>query len=143
LTHVLFIDMVTMTMKVLDSFALIAYLEDEKGAEIIEKLMRTAQQKKESLLMSLINWGEVYYLTFREKGRRIAEETLLLIEQLPITIVPPDRELTLKASELKAQNSLVFADCFAAALAMEKDMKIVTGDPEFRKIKDRVAIEWL
>lgn len=50
---------------------------------------------------------------------------------------------TLKSSRLKAKYPVAYADCFAAALATEKDARIVTGDPEFKKMEGEVKIEWL
>ena len=40
---------------------------------------------------------------------------------------------------------IAYADCFAAALAQSMNAALVTGDPEFRKIKPdcNVLIEWL
>jgi uncharacterized protein with PIN domain len=55
-----------MAIKVLDSWALIAFFEDEPAAEDVEKLLQQAADEKHKLLMSIVNWGEVYYSTMRE-----------------------------------------------------------------------------
>ena len=56
-----------------------------------------------------------------------------------------DRAVTLAAAHLKKDCPIAYADCFAAALAQIKNAALVTGDPEFRKIKAdcNVRIEWL
>jgi len=128
---------------VLDSFAMMAYLEHEKGADRVEHLLRDARGSGEKLLMSVVNWGEIYYIITRERGERKAQEVLLLIEQLPVEIVAADRQVTLKAAALKAGYSIAYADCFAAGLAMVKNGTVLTGDPEFLKISSLVAVEWL
>jgi ribonuclease VapC len=128
---------------VLDSFALLAYLEDEPGAEKVENFLKNAELKKYSLLMSMINWGEVYYSLYRSKGKTKAEESLLIIEQLPISIILPDRSQIYQAAKFKAKHSIAFADCFAAALASENKCKVLTGDPEFKKLENEIEIEWL
>jgi ribonuclease VapC len=128
---------------VLDSYALLAHFEDEAGGAQVEKILKAAQTGKTKLFLSVINFGEVYYTTFRERGREDAEEVRSMMEQLPITVVPADRENTLEAAKLKGAHAVAYADCFAAALGMRKKARVVTGDPEFKKFGELVAVEWL
>jgi ribonuclease VapC len=128
---------------VLDSYALLAHFEDEAGGALVEKILKAAQAGKTKLFLSVINFGEVYYTTFRERGREDAEEVRSMMEQLPITVVPADREYTLEAAKLKGAHAVAYADCFAAALGMRKKARVVTGDPEFKKFGALVAVEWL
>jgi len=51
--------------------------------------------------------------------------------------------LTIEAAKLKAKYPVAYADCFAAALALKKNIKLVTGDPEFKKLERDVRIEWI
>ena len=51
--------------------------------------------------------------------------------------------LTILAAKFKAQYPIAYADCFAAALAFQRKAVVVTGDPEFRKLSDRISIEWV
>ncbi len=53
---------------VLDSFALIAFFEDEPGADKVAGILRDINGKKSHGFMSVINWGEIYYNTMREGG---------------------------------------------------------------------------
>ena len=128
---------------VLDSYALLAHFEDETGGAQVEKILKAAQAGKTKLFFSVINFGEVYYTTFRERGREDAEEVRSMMEQLPITVVPADRENTLEAAKLKGAHAVAYADCFAAALGVMKKARVVTGDPEFKKFGALVAVEWL
>ena len=43
-------------------------------------------------------------------------------------------------TNIKANYSIAYADCFAASLALAKNAIIVTGDPEFKKIEEAVNI---
>lgn len=128
---------------VLDSYALIAHLEDEPKGISVGKMLKAAKVGKVKLFLSVVNYGEVYYTTLRERGSDMAEEVRILIEQLPLAIEDADRELTLEAAKLKAGHAVAYADCFAAALALQKKAKVVTGDPEFKKFGDEVKIHWL
>lgn len=130
---------------ILDSYALLAYLEAETGGDYVKKLLEAATGSKCCLYMSIINLGEVIYIVERERGLPKAQETLARIDELPIEIVDADRSLTLAAAHLKAHWSIAHADCFAAALSQIKSAPLVTGDPEFRKVKPDSAlrVEWL
>ena len=128
---------------VLDSFALLAHFEDEVGGEQVRKILKAAQTGKTWLYLSVINLGELYCNTIRERGREKADEALFITDQLPITVVPADLNLTLEAAGLKSMHPVAYADCFAAALGIQKKAAVVTGDPEFKKFGDVVAVEWL
>lgn len=128
---------------VLDSYALIAHLEDEAGGEQVRKILRAAKAGKTKLYLSVINLGELYYNTFRERGREKADEVVFITEQLPITIVNADMTITLEAARLKGKHPVAYADCFAAALGVQKKAKVVTGDPEFKKYGETVSVEWI
>lgn len=128
---------------VLDSYALMAHLEDEAGGEAVRKILRAASAGKTQLFLSVINLGELYSTTLRERNQEKAEEALFLIEQLPIDLVAADLQMTLEAARLKAVYPVAYADCFAAALGIRKNAKVVTGDPEFRKFEGILSIEWI
>jgi len=130
---------------VLDSYALLAYLEAEPGSNRIRELLDAAKDRKCHLYMCVVNMGEVMYIVERERGLPRAQETLARIDELPIEIVNVDRPLTLAAAHLKMDCPIAYADCFTAALSQLKNATLVTGDPEFNKIKPDcdVRIEWL
>lgn len=134
-----------MATKVLDSWALIAFLEDEPAAEEVEKLLQQAAAERHRLLLSAVNWGEVYYNTMREVSQEAAEQKAAEIASLPIDIVGVGEDLALvrQAAIFKAKHKLAYADCFAAALANLRNAELVTGDPEFKEVKNEVRISWL
>ena len=134
-----------MSTKVLDSWALIAFFEDEPAAVDVEKLLQQAADAKHKLLMSVVNWGEVYYNTMRTVSREAAEEQAQNIKALPIDIigVSDDLVLTKQAAIYKAAHRMSYADCFAAALAKQKNAELITGDPEFKAVENEVKIAWL
>lgn len=128
---------------ILDSFALLAYLEDEAGAARVEALLEQAREKSIRLWMSIVNLGEVLYITERERGLPHSRKTLALVEQLPLEIVDADRSLTLAAAHIKACFAVSYADTFAISLARLKNACVITGDPEFLQVESLVSIEWL
>ena len=132
-----------MATKVLDSWALIAFFEDEPAAEAVEKILEQAAAEKHKLLMSVVNWGEIYYNTRREVSEAAAEQKLKEITAMPVEIVGADLQLTKLAAIYKATCKMSYADCFGAALAKIKNAEFVTGDPEFKEVEKEIKINWL
>jgi len=134
-----------MATKVLDSWALIAFFEDEPAADDVEKLLGQAAVDRHKLLLSVVNWGEIYYNTMREVSQEAAEQKASEIAALPVEIVPvsEDLELARQAAICKATHRMSYADCFAAALAKVNNCELVTGDPEFKSLEKEIKISWL
>lgn len=128
---------------VLDASALTAYFKKEPGYEQVQELLTKAASSKQSLLLSAVNWGEVFYVTFRNHGSESAEEISRVIESFPIDVVPVDRTLAKQAALYKASHKMSYADCFAAALAKIRKAILVTGDKDFKKVEDEIKIAWL
>ena len=129
--------------RALDSFALIAFLQNEPGAERMRQMFQSARRLGHPLLLSSVNWGEVFYITLREEGQEEAERAAGAIATLPIEIVPADLELARQAAVFKATKKMSYADCFAAALAKLRKAELVTGDREFKQVEGEVKILWL
>lgn len=128
---------------IVDSYALMAYLGDEAGAEQVKALLRQAQGDEAVIYLSLINLGEVAYIIERRYGSERLQEVLARLAQLPITITEVSHERVLAAAHVKAHHAVSYADAFAIALAQEKDAPVVTGDPEFKKVEHLVKVVWV
>ena len=128
---------------VLDSFAVLAYLQAEKGAQQVKELLHQAANGQLSVQMTVINLGEVYYITSRVYGQERAEEVLAMLKHLPIKLVVADEELTIEASRIKAKHPLSYSDAFAVALAQRHGVSVVTGDLEFSCVENLVSVKWL
>lgn len=129
--------------KVLDSWALLCYLEREPGYEKIIDLFERAVESSKPHLMCIVNWGEVYYQVARRFGEQKAQEIEQLIQTLPITLIEANQELTREAARIKATKRMAYANCFAVALARLKKGELYTGDPEFRAVEKEIKIVWL
>ncbi len=128
---------------VIDSYAMIAYFEDEPGADRVAQILRQLVRGKAKGYMSVVNWGEVYYNTMREEGVTEAEKVILQLDRFPIQIVDINKNLAYEAAKLKGKYHIAYADCFAAALSMQLNATLVTGDPEFKKLRERISIQWI
>ena len=126
-----------------DAHAILKWTQKEKGYQKVKSILVECRNQSVLGYMNQINLGEVYYQTIRVVGLDEARKFLENFSRLPISIIPPDSELIRKASEIKAEYSISYADCFAAATALRHEAAILTGDPEFKKIASFVQVEWL
>jgi len=122
---------------------MIAYLADEPSAERIGKLFGDAHESGIPLLMTVINAGEVWYTIARERSEKEASESIKDIDDLGVTIVEADWDLTLQAARFKAKGRIAYADCFAGALAKLRNAPVITGDLEFKILEKEISIIWL
>jgi uncharacterized protein len=132
-------------IKVLDSWALLSFFQDEPAAQDVEKLLSQAGQGRHRLLLCVVNWGEVYYNTLRKVSQEAAETKAREMAILPIELVPVDTDLQLvrQAAMYKASGKLAYADAFAAALAKLRNAELVTGDPDFKAVEGEIKVGWL
>lgn len=125
---------------VLDTSALLAYIEDEDGSELIESLLERAERREAILLVSFITFTEILYITLREQGEETARDRLELLNQLPLIRVESDPAIGLAAGQLKATYPISLADCWVAALAELYEAKLVHKDPEFEVLAERIEL---
>jgi predicted nucleic acid-binding protein len=131
------------TRRLLDSYAILAFLNDEEGAEPVARLLQEAAQDGTRLLVNEINVGEVYYIVAKHRSEDAAEQVLLHLDRLPLELVSNDFDAVMEAARMKARFPLSYADAFALATALRFRARLVTGDPEFEAAEDVVDVEWL
>ncbi len=130
-------------VKILDASALMVYLEKEEGYITVQDLLIKASETNKHLLMSIVNFGEVYYAVAREHGLEEAEKIFQLAQTFPIHFIEADLLLAKHAAWLKAIFKLPYADCFAAALAKLRKGDLVTTDTDFKVVEKEIKIIWL
>jgi predicted nucleic acid-binding protein len=132
---------------VLDAHALMVLFNDEPGADEVEKILLKAESGTPKLLMSVVNWGEIYYSIVRGASQDIADSKAHEIAGMQIELVPvdvDDLQLVRQAALFKATKKMSYADCFAAALAKTRGAELMTGDLEFRVVENELKrIRWL
>ena len=128
---------------VLDTWAVIAYLEDEPSGEQVEDLIATAHEEQVPIYMSVVNVGEVWYTMAREISEEEANASVKSLRDLRIQFEDADWELTQEAARFKSQHKMSYADAFAAALAKVKKADLVTGDNEFKPLDGEIKISWI
>jgi predicted nucleic acid-binding protein len=126
---------------VLDANALIGFFEDRQSAsQKVRRLMSEAFRQESPLLMSAVNWGEVFYMEWRYHGEIKAREVEENLQRLPILVVAADTDRATRAAALKQKHNLGYADAFAAELALERGAWLVTADPEFSRMGKTLSL---
>jgi predicted nucleic acid-binding protein len=114
----------------LDTSALLAFIEDEEGADQVEEAITQGD--------TVVPWPallEVYYITLREKGQAEANLRYALLRQLPVDIRwEMDEPTLLTAGEIKAKHRISLADAMIAAYAIRNDAVLIHKDPEFETL---------
>lgn len=128
---------------VLDSWSIIAYLEDEPSGQKVADLIAEAHVDGVPLMMTVINAGEVWYILAREASVAEADQSIAELKSLGIDFVEAGWKLTHEAAGFKAKHKMSYADCFAAALAKDQKAELVTGDLEFKQAEGEVKILWV
>jgi predicted nucleic acid-binding protein len=128
---------------VLDTWAMLTYLDGELAAQDVRQVLSRARRKDVLVLFSLINYGECLYLIERARGLQNTQLAVSIIDQLAVRVVPTDRSLVFEAAHLKACHPISNADAFSVALGKRNRAHLMTGDPEFQAVEADVAIHWL
>jgi len=134
-----------MDVYVLDACAMIAFLQNEAGADKVTAILTNARDGKCKIYMNVANLVEVYYDIFRAVGKAKADEEIAMIKKLPVVI---QTEITdnifSEAGRFKASYKISFADSFALAQAIVSSGELLTSDHhEFDVIEGKEAVRFL
>ena len=129
---------------VLDACAVIAFFNDENGADKVEQLLWQGDRAPNSLFMHEINFLEIYYGVYRDESKELAEQTYVKVLNLPIKVVTGLRKNVFKeAGRLKALYRISLADSIALAEAKIRRVPLVTCDHhEFDPIQDKNELDF-
>lgn len=123
----------------LDTSALLTFIEDEAGADCVEQALKQAT--------TLLPWPvllETYYITLQQAGQAEADRRIALIKQLKIKILwDMDESTLLTAAKLKAEHRISLADAIIAAFAIRRAAVLIHKDPEFDSLTGLLPMEAL
>lgn len=109
----------------LDTMALLAYFNNEDGADFVEKILN----ENHEIFISSITLTEIHYIYSRRMDEKTAEER---VKQLKynLDVVKIGADEAIKAGRYKI-DSMPIADALIAACADSVDAAVVTADPHF------------
>ncbi len=126
---------------VFDSSALIAFFNNEKGAEKVEKIL---QMKEATKQISIINVFEICYDAAKRSNFESSLEMFEVIKQLPVKIIFEISPKTMEnAIFFKTNFKVSVADSIALGLAKEIDAFLITSDHhEFDCIEEAKELDF-
>jgi uncharacterized protein len=131
---------------VLDAWAIMAWLKGQQpAADRVRTLLEEAGNRRRKLAMNIVNLGEVFYLSVKAKDQAYGHRVLEALRPRVVKISASD-ELVMLAATLKSRNAISYADAFAAATAILREVPLVTGDPELRAMgaaEKALRVEWI
>ncbi len=128
---------------VLDASALFIFLQKKPSAARVSELLKEAMRDRAEILMSAVNYGEVYGSIRREYGPDRVASVMNAVQPLPIHLVDATASRSCAAADLKSKYKLYYVDSFAAALALEYRATLVTSDSDFRRLGHQFPVLWL
>jgi len=129
----------TDSIYLLDTSALLTFIEDEDGSDRVEEILRGA-----GILLPWPVLMETYYITLQKKGRAEADRRYALIRQLKADILwEMDEPILLTAARLKAEHQVSLADAIIAAFALQHHAVLIHKDPELEALAGFLPMEAL
>ena len=124
---------------------MIAFLNDEDGADTIQELLDVLSYGGCEVSMSAAQKIEVYYDRIKIGGRDHAEPILELIDRTGIKTIDIITDgMIREAGRLKAAYKISFADCLGLAAAVYIDGIFVTADHhELEAVAREEAVRFL
>ena len=128
-----------MTSLVVDSWAWVEYLSGSESGKKVDGAIQEAQE----IWVSLASVAEVVS-KYRRKGRddALALRAITTLSKVGIQSLEDAQEAGRIHAELKRKvPNFSLADSFVLQLARKLDATVLTGDPDFRGLKDAEVIE--
>ena len=108
----------------LDAWAVVAWLQNDPAASRMQAHLGDGR-----CCMSWVNAGEVHYVVHRRTDRHTADRVIAQL-RVDVDLIDATGARALDAAAIKATHRMSYADCFAAATALEFGVPLITRDPE-------------
>jgi predicted nucleic acid-binding protein len=130
----------TVKTHVFDASALFVFLQKRAAANKVNELLKEALRGRADILMSAVNYGEVYGGILHKHGLDRAVATMSAVHALPIRPMDATSQRAFRAAEVESKYQLCYVDSFAVALAIEYKATLVTSDSDFRRLGHDLAM---
>jgi PIN domain nuclease of toxin-antitoxin system len=132
------------TVFVLDSSAVLRFLDSEAGADRVEEILGLRMAQAAEIAISAVQWGEIAGKVRKRLGESGQVRALAMLSRFQPSIVAATSDRAVRAAELKVDRRISYEDAFALDVAMEStDRILVTADCDFKAVEDLARIEFL
>ena len=133
-----------MVTYVLDSSAVLRYLDDEAGAARVAEIIKAYLSGHCQIIISALHWGEIAGIVHKVHGRAAMDLALSRLNAFGFEIVSVNGDRAVRSALVKLKKSISYVDCFAVELASDvPDAVLVTADFDFKPAHRDVNIEFL
>ena len=127
-----------------DSSACLRFLDDEEGAEQVDRIVRLCASGDARLLISAIQWGEIASVILRRGSFGSVSEVFSKLIRFGFEPVSASAEQAVKAATIQHKLRIPYADAFLVALAQNQHQAIiVTADFDFKSAEHLISVEFL
>ena len=122
---------------VLDTYPLMIFFKDEKGAEDVQRVLDKVERGEVEGLVSTLTLSEVFYILARFRGVDFAETVLKYIE-VNLRRIAVSKGIARRGGEFKFRygRGLPLADAIIAATASEEKAVLISGEEHFGRVKE-------
>lgn len=114
------------------------WIEYWRGGKAADKAAEHIEGDEEAVL-STINLTEIYFWVLRFYDKALADAKLKTVMQR-CQIIPVETEIALEAARIKKNLKLALADSLILATSRNLGARIVTGDDDFKGLKEVVFL---
>ena len=133
-----------MVTYVLDSSAILRYLDDEAGAARVAEIIKSHLAGTSEAIIAAPHWGEIAGITCKVRGKQAMEMVLSRLSAFGIQVVPADGDQAVSAALIKLKRMIPYVDAFGIAVAAAaRDRVFVTADFDFKAASGDAKIEFL
>ena len=133
-----------MTFFVLDSSAVLRYLDREAGFGRVREIFRICASTDSVMLISAVQWGEIAAIRRRQYGQLEQVRVLRDLAQFDLQIVAANAKRAVQAAGIRVDYKMGSADSYAVELTLDSpESVLVTADYDFKLVQDLIRIEFL
>jgi PIN domain nuclease of toxin-antitoxin system len=133
-----------MVTYVLDSSAILRYLDGEAGADRVSEIIKDHLAGRCEAVICSLHWGEIAGQTCKQHGTKAMELVLSRLSAFGVQVVAVDADRTVRAALIKFKTAVPYVDAFGVELTAESQARVfVTADFDFKAASRDVKIEFL
>ena len=118
----------------IDSWAWIEYFKGSQHGTKAKEIIESGQK----IILSTINVSEIY--NFLLKNQPAEAEKLIGFVLSSSFVIPVDSKIAIEAAKIKHSQKMGLADAIVLATAEENNAEILTGDDDFKNMKNVIYI---
>jgi PIN domain nuclease of toxin-antitoxin system len=129
---------------VLDSSAVLRYLDGEAGSDRVAEIIKDHVTGGCEAVICSLHWGEIAGQTCKGRGAPAMEVVMSRLEAFGIPVVSVDADRAVRAALIKFRTAVPYVDAFGVELTTDsRESVFVTADFDFKAASRDVKIEFL